>query len=108
MKAASSTTRTRAMSVSFPWGGFERHRVDSDGPFIAVEGHEAPGTEAPSIDIQVDRVLELAIELDDRAGGEVHRPADRHAHAAEPGRDADADTAEQVGVEHVLARLTGR
>ena len=44
----------------------------------AVLGHpQAAGGEAQAVDVEVDGVLDLAVELDDRAGGQVQRRAGR-------------------------------
>src|SRR5215212_1675233 len=127
MNAASSTTRTRAISIlpsSFRGGGIRRRRaqssgdrpggcrlesavlgvdrllsdeaLDPHGPLAVVGDDEAGGGEAHAVDVQVDRLLGLAVELEDGARGRADQVADRHAAAAELGPDADLDAAERL------------
>src|SRR6185369_10016012 len=61
---------------------------DLDGPFAALGDDEPARREAHAVDEEVDRLVRLAVEVDDRAGGRADELADRHAAAAELGPDA--------------------
>src|ERR671936_2993136 len=124
MNAASSTTRTRAMShlrllcwgfgQSVPLIGSRRpvlepeHLVDRELE-AAVLGDEQPARGAAhAVDVEVDRVVDLVVELDHRARGQGERAARGHARAAELGPHADRDGAQRVAhgrAARVLASL---
>src|SRR4051812_33547929 len=67
--------------------------VDLDGPLAALGDDEPAGGEAHAVDEQVDRLVRLAVELDDGAGRRPDEAADRHPPATELGPDADLDLA---------------
>src|SRR6476661_7938966 len=52
-------------------------RVDLDGPFAALGDDEPAGAKAHAVDEEVDGLVRLAIEIDDRAGGRADELADR-------------------------------
>src|SRR3954453_1479103 len=102
MKAASSTTSTRAMSVSslmeLLWdrsGGVE-HLLDPHRPFGFVDEHETGRREAAAVDGQVDRVVSRTIELDDCTPREADCAANRKLDAAELRGDADPECADRL------------
>src|SRR3954453_6938292 len=70
--------------------------VDLDGPLAAFGDDQPAGGEAHAVDEQVDRLVRLAVELDDGPGRRADETADRHPPATELGPDADLDLAHRL------------
>jgi hypothetical protein len=68
MKAASSTTSTRAISVSF-FGVFGADGLQPYGPFVVVVEDERSPAEPPPVADDVDRLVDQPVELDQRSTG---------------------------------------
>src|SRR5690349_2367015 len=71
-------------------------RLDLDGPLAALRDDQAAGGEAQAIDEEVDRLVRLAVEVDDAAGRHPDEVADRHAAPAELGPHAHVDAAQRL------------
>src|SRR3954463_12040382 len=74
---------------------------------LAVDHHEAPAAVVQAVDEQVDRLVMLAIEVDEDALSESDRVGQRHARAADLGPDADLHVHQRVGRQDLVTLGVG-
>src|SRR4051812_2165874 len=71
-------------------------RLDLDRPLAGLGYDEVAGGEAQAVDEEVDRLVRVAVELDEAAGRHPDEVADRHVAPAELGPDAHVNAAQRL------------
>src|SRR3954452_17447730 len=80
-----------------------RHVLELHRPFAALDEQQPAGADATAVREDVDRLVHLAVELDDRARPEARGAADRQLSPPELGPDPQRHVAQHARAERVGA-----